>query len=231
MTFAATLHLRGTSAFALDLAGQQFAATIAGRWRTPSFTGDALPAQAIRTDGRFEAHWRHDEIGRPRPSNSSEILWPGGDKVGVDLVEPIPVYQTIERASKYAPVIVALAFTTYFLLELIADVRVTMLQYALLGASISLFTLLLLSVSEIIGYPAGYALSAILVVTQASLYTASVARRRQPALVFAGTLAVLFGFLYVLLGLESYALVVGAVALFLVLSIVMAATQSVAIAP
>ena len=102
-----------------------------------------------------------------------------------------------------------------------------MVQYGLLGLSLSLFSLLLLSLSELIGYSAGYALSAGLILVQSSLYTGAVARRAKPALAFAGMLASLFAFLYVLLGLETYALLVGALALFVVVSAVMFLTQRV----
>jgi inner membrane protein len=65
------------------------------------------------------------------------------------------------------------------------------------------------------------------VLTQATLYTAAVARRFKPALLFAAMLSSLFGFLYVLLGLETYSLLIGALALFIVVSALMVLTQMV----
>ena len=99
------------------------------------------------------------------------------------------------------------------------------MQYGLLGLSITLFALLLISLSEPLGFNSGYTLSALLVLLQASLYTAAVTRRTRHAMIFAGVLAVLFGFLYVLLRLETYSLVVGSLALFTALSVVMAVTR------
>ena len=61
-------------------------------------------------------------------------------------------------------------------------------------------------------------------VAQTSLYTGPVTRGVRPAAAFAAMLATVFGF-YVLLGLETYALLVGAVALVMVLSIVLDVTQ------
>ena len=63
--------------------------------------------------------------------------------------------------------------------------------------------------------------------TQSTLYTAAVARRFMPAFVFALILASLFGFIYVLLGLETYSLLIGALALFVVVSALMVLTQMV----
>ena len=48
-----------------------------------------------------------------------------------------------------------------------------------------------------------------------------------PTLMFAAMLASLFGFLYVLLGLETYSLLIGALALFVVVSALMVLTQMV----
>jgi inner membrane protein len=48
-----------------------------------------------------------------------------------------------------------------------------------------------------------------------------------PALLFAVMLSSLFGFLYVLLGLETYSLLIGALALFAVVSALMVLTQMV----
>jgi inner membrane protein len=65
------------------------------------------------------------------------------------------------------------------------------------------------------------------VLVQSTLYTAAVARRFKPTLTFAFVLASLFGFIYVLLGLETYSLLIGALALFVVVSAMMVLTQMV----
>ena len=90
-----------------------------------------------------------------------------------------------------------------------------------------MFSLLLLSLSEPIGYTAGYWASAGLVLTQSTLYTAAVARRVMPTLVFGSMLASVFVFLYMLLGLETYSLMIGSLALFVVVSALMVVTQAV----
>jgi inner membrane protein len=122
---------------------------------------------------------------------------------------------------------VALSFATYLFFEILSHVRIHVLQYGLLGLSLSLFSLLLLSLSEFIGYTAGYVVSALLVLLQSSLYTAAVTKRIAPALIFAAMLGSLFAFLYVLLGLETYSLLAGTLALFVAVSVLMVVTQRV----
>jgi inner membrane protein len=85
----------------------------------------------------------------------------------------------------------------------------------------------LLSLGEMIGYTAGYVVSAALILVQASLYTASVAKRMVPAAIFAVMLALLFAFIYVLIGVDTYSLLIGALALFAVLSALMVLTEKV----
>jgi inner membrane protein len=148
-------------------------------------------------------------------------------RVGVELHEAVPTYQMVERTTKYGLLFLALSFLTYFLFEATSGVRIHIIQYGLLGLSISLFALLLISFAEPLGFEAGYAIASILILLQASLYTAAVLRRLQQSATFAGILGALFGFLYVLLSLESYALLVGAVALFAALSVTMAVTRHV----
>ena len=74
---------------------------------------------------------------------------------------------------------------------------------------------------------AGYAIGAVAILAQASLYTLAVVRRVRLTAIFAGVLGVLFAFLYVVLRLDAYALLAGTLALFVVLSVVMAVTRTV----
>ena len=147
--------------------------------------------------------------------------------IGVDLIQATPIYRMINRVAKYGLLFIVLSFATYFFFEVLSRLRIHVVQYGLLGLSLSLFSLLLLSLAEPIGYTNGYLVAAGLVLAQSTLYTAAVARRFMPAFLFALMLASLFAFIYVLLGLETYSLLIGALALFAVVSALMALTQMV----
>ncbi|MBV8824013.1 MAG: inner membrane CreD family protein [Hyphomicrobiales bacterium] len=180
-----------------------------------------------RTAEGFEARWQTADYAAASLWTDQKIT--EGDTHAscavVDLIEAIPAYRTIHRASKYAILFVVLAFATYFLFEAISGLRIHLVQYGLMGLSLSLFGLLLLSFSEPLGYTMGYAVSSLLVLLQASIYTGAVSRRLSHAGIFAAMLACLFGFLYVVLGLEIYALLVSSLALFVLLSVLMALAQ------
>jgi inner membrane protein len=230
VSFQATISLRGTGAFNLLFAGKQLDAAMRAPWRTPSFGGSILPENASVTSQGFEAHWQTTAFGSPPISIAGGIVDPAmwkGSTIGVDLIEATPLYRTISRVAKYGLLFVVLSFAIYFFFELLSRLRIHLVQYALLGLSLSLFSLLLLSLSEPIGYTAGYIVSAGLVLGQSSLYTAAVARRVAPTLVFVVVQACLFAFIYVLLDLETYSLLIGALALFAVVSALMVLTQRV----
>ncbi len=224
LPFAVTLGLRGSQRFGLMPGPQRGTLSIASPWPTPSFIGDDLPEQSSVEEAGFSAGWslagegtaaRRTLCGRYAPS------------AGVELLEAVPTYRMVNRASKYAMLFLALSFVTYTLFELLAGLRIHIVQYAMLGCSVIMFPLLLLAIGEPLGFAAAYAASTLLVMAQASLFTAAVTGRRVLAGAFAGVLAALFGFLYVVLSLEAYALLVGTLALFTVLSVVMALTRRV----
>jgi len=228
--FKFSASLRGTTSFNIAFGGKDLDATVRSPWPTPSFRGDVLPATSTVTAEGFDAHWQIMSLGSQRPSISSAIvdpqIWRVAD-IGVDLIEATPVYRMVSRAAKYSLLFVVLSFATYATFELLSRSRIHVVQYGMLALSLSLFPLLLLALGEPIGYTAGYWASAGLVLTQSTLYTAAVARRVTPTLVFGGMLASVFAFLYVLLGLETYSLMIGALALFVVVSALMVVTQAV----
>ena len=228
LALAGALTLRGTSGFGLLPLARRTELTVAAPWPTPSFTGTGLPVRSEVTTAGFTAQWR-EGTGQPLVRHlgagwCSQVAY-AGMQVGVDLLEAVPTYRMVTRASKYAAMFLALAFLTYVLFELVAGVRIHLVQYGLLGLSVVLFPLLLLAFGEPLGFALAYAISTAAVVGQASAYTAAVTRRARLAGVFAGVLGGLFGFLYVVLSLEAYALLTGSVALFAALSVVMAVTR------
>jgi inner membrane protein len=227
ITFQANINVRGTGALRQLLHGKELDATVSSSWPSPSFSGNLLPTTSTVTPGGFEARWQTADYAAASLWTDQKIT--EGDAHAscavVDLIEAIPAYRTIHRASKYAILFVVLAFATYFLFEAISGLRIHLVQYGLMGLSLSLFGLLLLSFSEPLGYTMGYAVSSLLVLLQASTYTGAVSRRLSHAGIFAGMLACLFGFLYVVLGLEIYALLVSSLALFVLLSVLMVLAQ------
>ena len=229
--FATRFSVRGTQSFYLAPLARDVALTLDAPWATPSFTGASLPARSAVTEDAFHAEWRGG-VGVRQAAWATQgrecggaIVAAAGQGSGVDLLEAVPTYRMVNRAAKYATLFLALSFLTYFLFEMLARVRIHIVQYGLLGLSVSLFGLLLLAVAEPLGFGVAYAIATAAVLAQGSLYTAAVTRRPRLAALFGAVLAALFGFLYIVLRQESYALLSGAVALFAILSVVMVVTN------
>ena len=234
VAFSTRLELRGTSGFHVVPAARQLTLYISAPWATPSFTGAVLPTESTVTDKTFTASWQDGQ---------RQAVWLGAAPItcsgpaaaatsvaqqdGVDRIEALPTYRMVSRTAKYVLLFLALSFLTYFLFETLSGTSIHLVQYGLIGLSVYLFPLLLLAVSEPLGFAAAYLIAAGAVALQASLFTWSVTRRAGLATLFAAMSTIVFGFQYVVLSLETFSLLVGAVALFLILSVVMAATRRV----
>jgi inner membrane protein len=229
LPFDLRLELRGSGGFAVVPTARRSTIAISGAWQTPSFRGAELPIRSSVEDDGFAAEWTTGLRG-PAARRDLGACNPGRglltQAVGVDLPEAVPTYRMVNRASKYTLFFLALTFVTCAIFELTARVRLHAVQYGLLGASVVLFPLLLLAIGEPLGFTVAYLIAAAMVVAQASLYTA-VVTRVSLGLVLAGVLTALFTFLHVVLRLEAYALLVGTLALFVALSVVMAVTRKV----
>lgn len=230
IAFSGSIDLRGTSYFRLLPVARRSSFAASGAWPTPSFSGTDLPLNSEVTAAGFTAEWL--AVSR-LPLAQHGFGWcaalAGQASAGqqVTLLEAVPTYRMVNRAAKYAAMILALALLTYVLFELLSKVAIHPVQYGLLGLSIILFPLLLLAIGEPLGFDAAFALAAAMVTAQAGAHTAMVTRRPRLAGIFVASLAAMFGFVHVVLSLESYALLAGAVALFAVLSVLMIVTRNV----
>jgi inner membrane protein len=100
-------------------------------------------------------------------------------------------------------------------------------QYFLVGAAISCFFLLLVSLSEHLSFAVAYAIAASACVVLLAYYASHILQSWKRGMPFGLGIATLYALLFVLLRLEQKALVVGAIALFLVLALVMMLTRKV----
>ncbi|BDG72737.1 cell envelope integrity protein CreD [Roseomonas fluvialis] len=230
MAFAGTMELRGTEALSMLPVARRLRFSAEAAWETPSYFGTSLPHRTSGDGSAFRAEWVGGMAERSLrlPADGCGAVLGRGVGMGVALLEAVPTYRMVNRTAKYAALFVLLAVMTYWLFELVSRVRIHLVQYGLLGLSMVLFPMLLLAISETLGFGLAYVVSAVMVMGQASLFTAGVTGRVRLAAVFAAVLAALFGFLYVVLRMESMALLAGAIGLFALLSAVMMATRGIA---
>lgn len=214
----------GTQRLAVVPAAGSTAVNLQSSWQHPSFGGRFLPAEREVSEAGFSARWQVSELasraGADAAQGKAEL-----DTLAVELMDPVNPYVMSDRAIKYGLMFIALTFVTVGLTELLTGRRVHPVQYLLVGLALSLFFLLLLSLSEHLPFVVAYLIAsgaAAVVLTQ---YAAAMLGGWLRGLAFGGGIALLYGALYVLLSREQTSLVIGAVLLFGVLAAVMTLTR------
>lgn len=230
-TFSVQARFNGSVGLTLAPVGERTVATIESSSGAPSFQGAWLPAHREVSGTGFAAAWDIPFLGRNYaqvwPATSGMEAAVGASGFGLDLVGPVDQYRMADRSVKYAILFVTLTFGTIWLIEVLAGVFVHPIQYLFLGAALCTFYLLELSLAEHIGFGAGYAIAALSVVALITSYARAILPRPRWIGLVGGSVAALYGYLYVLLMNEDYALLIGSVVLFVVLGGVMFATRRV----
>jgi inner membrane protein len=227
--FSFELVLRGSGDLRFLPAGEETRVEMSSPWRSPGFTGAFLPAdREIGPDG-FTAAWRVPYFGRDygQTWTDAEVdtAQLAGSTFGVSLVLPADAYQQTERSVKYAVLFILLTFGTFFLLELLSPDRLHPVQYLLVGFALCVFYVLLLALGEHLGFAVSYAVAAAATVALIAAYSRSLFGARRWAAVVAAALAALYGYLFVLLRLEDFSLLLGALGLFAALALLMLLTR------
>jgi inner membrane protein len=230
--FSFDVAIRGTGGIRFLPLAQQTRVHLTSNWASPSFRGAYLPDPSPAVDGNgFAADWRVLDLGRgysasfKRSDQAPLSADVAASAFGADLIMPIGVHETTLRATKHAVLILALTFTAFFLFEICASLRLHALQYLLIGLANCTFYLLLLALAEHVPYGWAYLASAAAATTLIVAYSAAVLSSARRALPIGALLTALYGFLYVTLRAEDYALLLGALGVFATLAMLMYLTR------
>ena len=145
----------------------------------------------------------------------------------MSFIEPVGVYQSLERASKYGFLFLGLTFAGFMLIELLRRLAIHPVQYTLVGLALAMFFLLLVALSEHIDFGAAYAIATAACVGIVTVYLVRVLASAALGIALGATLAGLYGLLYALLKAEDYSLLGGTILLFALLAAVMLGTRRV----
>ena len=237
--------------------GRQTIVSFSSPWASPSFQGAFLPTSREVGPTGFKAQWEIPNLARNFPQQWTTANSPvefqtstktlinaatyygdteseprrtmdlGSSTFGVNFLYPVDTYQTTTRSAKYGELFLALTFLIFFLFEVLSRARIHAFQYLLVGFSLILFYLLLLSTSEFIGFGWAYLLAAVATIGLITTYSSSVLWNWKQARMIGILLGFIYAYLYCLLKAEDYSLLLGSVGLFISLAIVMYATRKV----
>jgi inner membrane protein len=204
-------------------------------WNDPGFFGDFLPLEYEIGKTGFSAAWKVPGItvrkwgeifGATDRGERGFEASPSG-AFGVAFYQPTDIYLVTERSVKYAILFIALTLLTLFLFEMISSAEIHPMQYFLAGLGLVIFYLLLLALSEFVGFTPAYLIAAVANTALLSRYCAGFLLSRAHAVQFTLIITGLYTLLYVILQLDEAALLSGAVTLFAALALTMYLTRRV----
>ena len=143
----------------------------------------------------------------------------------ISLIQPVDLYSQVNRATKYGFLFIGFTFLALLMFDVIGGVRVSAVEYLLMGAALVLFFVLLLAFAEVIGFTPAYILASAAIAGLNTAYSAAVLGSWRRAAFIGGLLVGLYAVLYILLSLEAFSLLIGSLLLFAALAGVMYATR------
>jgi inner membrane protein len=242
------LELAGTRTLSVAPVADNTYVKLHADWPHPSFGGRFLPSERDVQASGFDATWKVTSLASTARQQfvKGRALCPvlaSGDpdsrgdtasadsergcieSFGIDFIDPINPYVLSDRATKYGLLFIVLTFVGVGLTEVLRRLRVHPIQYLLVGAALSVFFLLLVSLSEHMLFMWAYVAASLACTFLLTFYGSFVLRGWRAGLGFGAGIAGLFGTLYALLQMEQSALVLGSLLLFAVLAVVMISTR------
>jgi inner membrane protein len=232
--FRIALSLLGTEKLDIVPVGATTAVSLRSPWPHPSFGGRILPEAGTKVSGEgFSANWRTSHFAtnlaqlHQRCVATHQCDAFTQHSLTVSFIEPVDLYQTVERAVKYGFLFIGLTFAAFFLFEILKRLAIHPIQYALVGIALAVFFLLLVSLSEHLGFGPAYAIAAACCVALIGYYVGHVLKNMRRGAIFGFALAALYGLLYVVLRLEDHALLMGSLLVFACVAAALVATRRV----
>ena len=230
VTVSAELHISGAQSLSIPPFAKSTEVNLASNWPDPGFKGEFTPTEREINDTGFTASWSMPYLSRGiRGQGRSKDVMRGltSNMVRVKFVNSDNPYQTVNRALKYSVLFIGLVFLAYFLFEIIVGTPVHPAQYILIGLAQAIFYLLLLAFAERIGFVPAFAIASALTILVTAGYAGAVFGGRSYIWKAGSVFGIVYGLLFVLMRLENFALMVGALASFTAIAATMYLTRDV----
>lgn len=231
LPFHFTLELKGGNSLRFLPLAKETEVTLTSDWTAPSFIGAYLPTEREFGDAGTTARWKINYLSRSFPQSwtlgNDQIPYLPDSAFGLTMMEPVTSYSKNTRTAKYGLLFLIIPFSVFFLFEVITSRRIHPIQYLIAGLGNVVFYLLLLSLSEHIGFNGAYLASAAGVIALVTLYARSILGSGSRGWIMAPILAGCYGYLFVVLQSEDYALLLGSLGLFVLIGAIMFLTRKI----
>ncbi|HGY1024705.1 TPA: cell envelope integrity protein CreD, partial [Aeromonas salmonicida subsp. salmonicida] len=193
--FHIELNLQGMNTLEVVPLGQDSKLHLSSNWPHPNFIGDFLPGNRTLDQQGFEASWQTSWFATDMETRFNRMMkGVSGDlpAFSVSLVQTVDHYQLNERAAKYALLFIGLTFISFFMFELLKGLRVHPIQYALVGMGLAIFYLVLLALTEHLGFGWAYLIASLASVLLNGFYLSHVLGGPKQGLGFAALLGLVY---------------------------------------
>jgi len=230
LPFSFDVKINGSESLKFIPIGKETKAKMTSAWHSPGFDGMFLPDDETKTvsqDG-FNAEWEVYQINR----QFEQIFYGSLPDLtefafGTNFIIPVDEYQKTERTAKYGFMVIGLTLLVFLLIQLVSKIYIHPFQYVMIGLALVMFYTLLLSIGEHSSFLKAYAIASCAVLGLITIYSQVILKGFKFPLLICTSLASLYGFIYVIIQLENYALLVGSIGLFLILAIIMFASRKI----
>ena len=243
--FEIDIDFRGSRDISILPLGKKNHFEIKSNWKSPSFSG-VLPTERTIDENGFLAKWEVSNLIRNYPQiidvnedkysdfydNNSDSYGAYGDYysdgntvVKVALFDSVTSYTQIYRACNYGILFIGMSLVVVYIFEVVSKKAAHYVQYGVVGFSLVIFYLLLLSLSEHIGFEWAYLVSSLAIVIPNSMYITSMTSNKKFGIGMFIFLSGIYAILFSILRMEQYALLTGSLLILAVLYAVMYLTK------
>ena len=249
--FEIDIDFRGSRKIYILPLGKKNHFDMKSNWKSPSFSG-VLPVERNIDNNGFTAKWEVSNLIRNYPqvidineennyldfiqdlyydynSDSYEEVGEygadGSSIVKVLLYNSVTDYTQIYRACTYGFLFILMSLVIVYIFEIVSKKVAHYVQYIVVGFSLVMFYLLLLSLSEHLGFEMSYLVASLAIVIPNSLYVASMTDNKKFGIGMFIFLSGIYAILFSILRMEQYALLTGTLLILAVLYVVMYLTK------
>lgn len=227
INFSVKLSLRGNEGINILPFGKNNHFEVSSPWKAPKFYG-ILPSAKVIDENGFKAEWEVSSFVRNYKQSFVDGFYDITEgKIGVDLYEGVTHYRQVMRAVKYSMLFILLSLFVVYIFEVTSKRFTHYVQYGVVGFSLTMFYLVLLSMSEYFSFGLAYIIATLMVVIPNSLYIKAVTKNSKYGVGMLVFLSGIYAVLYSILKMEQYALITGTLLLMLVLYVMMYITRNI----
>jgi len=249
--FNLQFELEGLSEFSFIPTSYEMTYQAQGDWNDVKYDGQSLPFKKLNQKNHFQADWKNIALGkrnldrialcensqcfyqalnsRENPDNQYESNASRANISGIStqFLDPVNIYTQTDRAIKYGVMVIIITFGCFFLFEVLKQLKIHPIQYALVAMAQGVFFVLLLSISEYYAFAWAYLIAAIACIGLITWYLYFVVKGFKAAFLFGVLLSILYSMMYLLLQSSGKTFLFGSILSFILIACVMFITRHV----